>query len=282
MILDGVVPPQLALGPASPLDAQHALEQVLARCNADAACHAQFGDPQADYEALRTKLLREGVRVAVPDPRSGETVTLDFSMPAFATALRLASYSAEQAALLPLALHLAQVEGRYQPLASQFLLATTTYGELLAYGMHNSVVCAEDVPFFAGHVDRARLARSFLGTAQVDALVAICSAWPRGPMDTDLHAPLDSDVPALLLSGGADPVTPAAYGALAAKGFHHALHLVLPDQGHGQLGAPCMDRVMLAFLNAAAQPESLQALDRACLEAVKPPPFFLSLSGPAP
>jgi pimeloyl-ACP methyl ester carboxylesterase len=209
-------------------------------------------------------------------------VNVDFAMPAFGTVLRLASYSAEQAALLPLALHLARAEGRFQPLASQFLLAMTTYGEVLAYGMHNSVVCSEDVPYFDGHVNRAALARTFLGSAQVDALTAICRVWPRGPMDADLHAPLASSVPALLLSGGADPVTPAAYGEAAAKGLAHSLHLVLADLGHGQLGAPCMDRVMATFLDAAAEPASVARLDHACLAAVKPPPFFLSLSGPAP
>lgn len=282
VILDGVVPPQLALGPDTAIDAQHAFARILARCREQADCARAFGDPEQDYELLRSRLAQKGVPVTLPDPRSGKPLTVDFSMPAFATVLRLASYSAEQAALLPLALHLASHEAYYQPLAAQFLTATATYDALLALGMHNSVVCAEDVPYFAGHVDRGALARTFLGVAQVDALTEICRVWPRGAMDPDLHAPLHSDVPALLLSGTADPVTPAAYGDLAARGFTHAVHIKLADQGHGQLGAPCMDRVMAQFLTLAADPASLEQLDRSCLKFVKPAPFFLTLTGPGP
>jgi pimeloyl-ACP methyl ester carboxylesterase len=282
VILDGVVPPQLALGPDSALQAQRALTRILARCREQASCQQQFGDPQADFEQLRAQLQRKGVPVSLPDPRTGKPLTVDFAIPALATVLRLASYSADQAALLPLSLHLASREGYFQPLAAQFLMATSTYDELLAFGMHNSVVCAEDVPFFEGHVDRDALGKTFLGTAQVDALRAICRLWPRGVMDEDLHEPLHSAVPALLLSGTADPVTPAAYGELAARGFTHALHLKLTDQGHGQLGLPCMDRVMAQFLARAADPASVSQLDTRCLNAVKPAPFFLSLTGPAP
>ena len=76
--------------------------------------------------------------------------------------------------------------------------------------MHNSVVCTEDVPFFAAQaVDREKLAATFLGTSQLDALQSLCREWPRGPIDADFHQPLASQVPALLLSGAADPVTPA-------------------------------------------------------------------------
>ena len=281
LILDGIVPPQRALGPATPLDAQQALRQILARCRADTRCHARFGDPQQDYQGLQEQLLRKPVAVTLPDPRSGKPTTLQFSHAAFATALRLASYSAEQAALLPLSLHLAYREGNFLPLASQFLMATTTYGELLSYGMHNSVVCAEDVPFF-GDGYRPALEGTFLGTAQVDALLGLCKAWPRGPVDADLHAPLHSDVPALLLSGTADPVTPARDGALAAQGFRYALHLQVTDQGHGQLGMPCMDRVMADFLSRADQPATVATLPHACVDGIRPAPFFLTLAGPAP
>ena len=79
----------------------------------------------------------------------------------------------------------------------------------------------------------------------------MCADWPRGPIDADLHAPLASQVQALLLSGGADPVTPPTFGAEAAKGFAQSQHLVLPGQGHGQLLQPCVDRLMAQFLDAA-------------------------------
>ncbi len=108
---------------------------------------------------------------------------------------------------------------------------------------------------------------------------ALCTDWPTGPIDADLHAPLASRVPALLLSGGADPVTPPAFGAEAARGFAQAQHIVLPGQGHGQLLQPCVDRLMAQFLDAA---HGKASVDAGCLKDLAPAPFFLSLNGPGP
>lgn len=283
LILDGVVPPALVLGPATPLDAQAALERVFERCRQDANCRERFGDPRADYEALRARLAEGAVPVTLDDPRTGETRHIEFTPTVLAGALRLTSYSAERAALLPLLLKLAARDGRLQPLAAQFLLTASGYDELIAYGMHNTVVCTEDVPMYDdARIDREKLQQTFLGTAQLDGLRALCALWPRGPLDQDLHAPLSSDVPALLLSGTADPVTPAAYGDEAARGFTHAVHLKVPDAGHGQVVQPCVDRVMADFLRLAAVPSRVSSLDGTCLTRLTPPPFFLDLNGPAP
>ena len=115
-------------------------------------------------------------------------------------------------------------------------------------GMHNSVVCAEDVPFFAAlPIDRAQLAATYLGTRQLDGLEAVCRVWPRGAVDEDLHAPLRSAVPALLLSGSDDPATPPAYAHEVARAFTQHLDLVLEGFGHGQLTSPCVDRIMVSI-----------------------------------
>jgi hypothetical protein len=54
------------------------------------------------------------------------------------------------------------------------------------------------------------------------------------------------------------------------------------DAGHGQVVQPCVDRVMATFLDLAEAPETVKSLDTKCLTDIKPPPFFLSLSGPGP
>ncbi len=82
----------------------------------------------------------------------------------------------------------------------------------------------------------------------------------------------------LLLSGSDDPVTPPAYAAEAARGLPHALSIVLPGFGHGQLTAPCMDRVLARFLELG----SVDGLDTACTRNARPMPFFTSVNGPPP
>ena len=53
VILDGVVNPEVVLGPAIAIDAERALERILARCTRDAACAKAFTDPTADYRIHR-------------------------------------------------------------------------------------------------------------------------------------------------------------------------------------------------------------------------------------
>jgi pimeloyl-ACP methyl ester carboxylesterase len=279
VILDGVVAPEQILGPDTAIDAENALSNVFARCARDTACKQQFPDPAADYHALRESLANKAVAVTLPDPTSGTPRTIEFGSLHLAMVLRLAIYNSEQAALLPLSLHLAQSAGNFAPLAGQFLLTLKTVDEISSYGMHNAVVCTEDVPFFdTVKIDRARLETTFLGAVQVDALKSVCDGWPRGPIDADLHAPLRSDVPVLLLSGGNDPVTPPANGEKAKAGLTNSLHLVLPDLGHGQIGAPCMDRVMADFIRLG----TVSGLDTSCTRLARPMPFFMNLAGPAP
>jgi pimeloyl-ACP methyl ester carboxylesterase len=279
VILDGVVPPTLALGPATALNAEHALTSIFTRCARDAECSKSFGDPSASYIALRTSLKAHAVPLSLVDPTSGEPSKLDFTGYHLATVLRLASYTAEQAALLPLILQSATVSANFTPLASQFLLVNRSYGDTLAYGMHNSVVCSEDVPFWnLSKVDRAELEKTYLGTAQLDGLKTVCSVWPRGSIDPDFHTELRSEVPALLLSGGDDPVTPPADAELARHGFLHSVHIVMKGFGHGQLTAPCVDHVMAKFIALGR----IEGLDVACVRNDRPMPFFLTVGGPSP
>lgn len=280
VILDGVVPPQLALGPSLALDAENALLSILARCTAERACHERFGDPALTYRALRTALEAHPVQVSLADPTTGEPEHFEFSALHLSTVLRLAIYTPDQAALLPLALDLAQKSGDYVPLAGQFLMMSHAYEDLLAYGMHNTIVCTEDVPYYpaAERIDRAALERTFLGATQLDALSSLCKIWPRGPIDADLHSPLISNVPVLLLSGGNDPVTPPPYAEQARKGLKNSLHVVLRDLGHGQIVAPCIGDVLARFLERG----SLRGLDVSCTQDVHPMPFFTTLAGPPP
>lgn len=276
LILDGVVAPDDALGPQIALGAQRALELGVARCAADAACHAAFADPDADLRRVRADLAREQKLLSLTDPASGQPVSLRFGNEQLGSALRLMSYSASTMALVPLLLHTA-AGGDLRPLAGQFLLFSHDLDAQIAYGMHNAVACTEDIPFL-GAVDRAALERTYLGVTELDSLLAMCRPWPRGVRDADLRAPLHASAPALLLSGEADPITPPEGAERAARGFASSRHIVLRGQGHGQLGTGCVPELMARFLDT----HRADTLDATCAERARPTAFFIDYSGPAP
>jgi pimeloyl-ACP methyl ester carboxylesterase len=268
VVLDGVVPAPLALGPDVAREAQRALEQIFARCATETECGARFASlPQLFSEVLAR--LEAGA--------SDETDPPAISALELRTLVRFMSYSAPTVALLPVLISEAHA-GNYAPLAGQARTLLRELPEALSFPMSNSVTCTEDVPYVAAAATGG-LDATYLGTAIMDTLAQICERWPVGAIDDDFKAPLVSDAPALLLSGEYDPITPPAYAERVKNaGLANSVHVVGRGQGHGLIGVGCVPRILRSFLEAPTPAE----LDASCLELEPPTPFFLTLLGPAP
>jgi pimeloyl-ACP methyl ester carboxylesterase len=278
VILDGVVPAGRPLGPRLAINAQAALDSTLARCASDPKCAERFPDLSGQLRKVSSRVAEAPVSLTLAHPLTGDPVEYRLGPLELATALRLLSYAPESSALLPLLID-AAAHGRPEPIALQALMAAESIAGTLSLGMHNAVVCTEDLPWVApGSVDRAALEATYLGTAQYDTLVDLCDVWPAGVMDPDLQAPLRSAHPVLLLSGELDPVTPPAWAEEAMAGLSTSRHVVARGQGHGAAIRGCLPRLMADFVDA----ESFDGLDFECVERLRAPPFLLSFSGPAP
>jgi pimeloyl-ACP methyl ester carboxylesterase len=277
-ILDGVTYPAQAIGAETPLDGERALDLILSRCKASPDCAAAYPDLQQDLNGLRRQYGPQKTLLTLDDPDSGQPLKIEFNRSMLNAALRFLSYSAGQASMLPTLVHRA-AQGALAPLAAQTIMTARQVGDQLASGMQNSVICSEDVPFFAAaDVQRAAVSHTYQGADQLDALEEICKLWPHGAVDADLHSPLRSEIPTLLLSGEADPVTPPADAERAASGLTRHRHLILSGEGHGQVATGCVPKLMAEFLDAAA-PEKV---DAGCLDQHRPAPFFVSMTGPPP
>ena len=168
--------------------------------------------------------------------------------------------------------------GNYAPLAAQTMMIAKSLEGSMSLGMHNAVVCTEDAPYFDGEqVTEDALDATFIGADQLEALTTICSIWPGGFIDEEFKTPVKTDLPVLLLSGEADPITPPKYAELAAVDFGNARLLVGRKQGHGQAPRGCMPTLIGEFI-ANADPSGL---DATCFERVHAMPFFLDFSGPS-
>ncbi len=278
LILDGVVPPQLAVGPGIALEAQQALEDIFARCAESPPCAARFPDIGVRFTELAERLRTGPVEVELADPVTARPEVLFFGHDELAGALRILSYHPNTVALIPLLIDEAAA-GYYAPLAAQFVMAARSLADSLSIGMHNAVICTEDAPLFEQAIDRQALDATYMGTMQMDALQATCDIWPAGVLHEDLTTPLDTDTPVLLLSGDADPITPPEFAELAAVDMEASLHLVGADQGHGQAARTCIPEIMADFVATA----SVEDLDEDCLsERQFAMPFFLDFTGPSP
>jgi len=278
LVIDGVVPPQISLGPEIATESQTAVDKILARCAADESCNERFPDLAGDFSRVVRDLREVGVEISVPHPSTGRPEEVVFGSGELAGAIRLLAYHPNSMALMPLLIHEAGM-GNLVPLGSQYMMTMIAMMDALALGMHNAVMCTEDVPFYdKSTIDYDGLEASYMGLFQLEALEAICSIWPAGPIDEGFKTPLSTDLPVLLLSGDADPITPPRYADLAAVNLENATHLIGRDQGHGQISVGCTSRLVADFISSADPTQ----IDASCLDRSFVMPFFLDFSGPNP
>jgi pimeloyl-ACP methyl ester carboxylesterase len=266
LVLDGVVPPTLALGAEHGRNLEDALDRIFAACSSDADCRSRFPDAKRTLTELLERLRRAPPMVTFRDPLSDAERTERMTAQRVAGVIRLYAYVPTLAAMLPMTLWEAAA-GRPERLMAQAAMMESLVGEQLDLGLQLAVTCSEDAPL----LERLPPGReTLLGADFVGALVAQCSTWPRGRMPADFHAPLASATPALLLSGELDPVTPPRYGEEVLKGLARGRHLVARGQGHNVMVAGCMPRVIGKFMIDA----DASRLDVRCLDDLAPTPAF--------
>ena len=275
LIIDGVAPPEVPLGPNAALNAQRTLDRLFARCAADDACSERFPQINAQLDALEERLQASGIPILLAHPVTGIQETIELTSNHLLVTLRMLSYVPETASLIPLIIDEAERNQNYVPLAANALRIEQQLLGTLRFGMHNAVVCTEDVPFF-GTLDVAALEATYIGPAQAESLLSICTEWPAGPMDDDLREPLTEPVPTLILSGEEDPITPPGYGEMADAALPDSLHLIAGGQGHGVIARGCLPGLVADFIDRG----DLAGLETGCVGRLTHLPFFLNLMGP--
>lgn len=272
VLLDGVAPNTLVLGSEHARNLDASLELQFARCQALPACRDRFGaDTRDQLRTLMTQLRANPVEVEYRDPTTGamrrDTMTAD----TVGGLTRLFAYAPHAASLLPLVVNEAS-QGRHAPMMALAQMIQSQLSEQIMHGMQLSVMCAEDAPELRENpADEGTV----LGNGLPKLAIEQCKVWPRGDRPSDFRAPLKSDVPALLLSGEFDPVTPPRYGDEVLKHLPNGRHLVVKGQGHIVADAGCMPKLMGQFLESA----NAKALDTKCLDSVGYVPPFTSFNG---
>lgn len=274
VVLDGVAPTDMRIPLFTARDAGRALDLLLAECAGDARCGAAFPNLRSRVAALLARLERTPARVALTHPRTGERGTVLVTARIVAGTLFSALYAPATGTLVPLLVEQAERD-HFEPLVA---LALASDADNLSLGMQLSVLCSED----AGRVDEQALEDETRGLMFGRHLMAgqlrACEMWPRGALPADYFAPVSSPVPALILSGEIDPVTPPAWGETVARSLPNSRHVTAPATGHGVATSACGIRLVDDFLERA----TARDLDVSCLKGNQRPPFFLTPSGPLP
>ncbi len=249
-VLDGLAPPDMALPLSFSPDNQAALDAVLAACEQQPGCAQAYPKLAEQWQRLLASLPRE---VSLQHPLTGKQEKAVLQREHVLRAVRGPLYVPAFASALPAAIASA-AEGNFNAL-SGLLSSMGGRQTRLTLGMHLSVICAEDLPRMA---DSKEAAGRDYGRVDAQFYGRLCQNWPRGTVPEAFYTMPPAQSPVLLLSGGADPVTPPRHGERVAKALGpKALHQVVPAAGHGVMSLPCMREVLNRFIDAKTEAEAL-------------------------
>jgi len=270
--LDAVVDPDFVMFMDAASDGQKSLDFFFARCASDAACQSTFPNLSTEFDELLKRLQAAPQQITIPHPLTNQPLTLTVTRRMLTNMIFNSLYSPDLVATLPLAIHSAYA-GNYAPLISQaYLLDAGLYD-----GMFYAVTCSEDAPLISATEAEKLSQGSVFGNRTLD-FAAVCARWPKGSVSAAFRDPVSSNVPTLILSGEADPITPPWHAEKAATGLSNKLQLLFKGMGHGNLSSRCTTNLFKDFLDSG----STTGLDVSCVTGIQPPPFFVDFSGPRP
>ncbi len=277
VVLDGAAP----FGIKTPLHnargAQRALDLLLEDCGSAPSCAERFPGLEERLAGLLEGLARGPVTAAIHHPVTGEPRTIQISRAAFASGLRGLLYLPRHASLLPWVVWRA-ADGDFGPFVALTLETAAWSVETMSLGVTLSVVCTEDVSRLPESAVAPAVEGTFLGRAEIDQWREICTLWPAGPLPERVERTLPLEIPALILSGEHDPVTPPVWGEAMAEEFPRGLHVVVPGAAHNTSPFGCVPELIERFVADG----HAGGLDTSCLRELARPPFVETFAGPAP
>lgn len=276
LLLDSLVSPEsdLFMTEAS-RNFRRAMSRLIETCGAQSRCKNRFGDLEDTFRQVIRRLAAEPleIRIALPADASHHVMVVNWHD--FLGLLHWMLYDSRTLRLIPLLIKEVS-EGEHELLTS--MLVNVFPGRLLSGSAPApsffATVCRDQYrgPQFQEVSIRENnaLYESFAITS---FMTQVCSD-PRLPYRDQATIPLaTSDVPALLLTGRFDPMTPDIYAHQVARSLSRAEVLEIGNFGHSTLSGytACQTQLAARFLD-----EHSSQSGAPCLSETRSPSFILT------
>jgi pimeloyl-ACP methyl ester carboxylesterase len=254
-----------------PSDAQRVFDTLFQGCLKQASCNARYPNLQSVFYGLVGTLNSKPITINVTDPQTNNSYSVEFSGSDMVGWLFSMFYAT------PLIPDIPQII--YQVRAHDYSQLAETYGlvefdDTFSDGMFYSTTCSEDWAFLT----QQDITKSLQGISPQIAAVfggdeqqeyAICQFWKVQPVPAAQKQPVLSSIPALVLSGDYDPITPPVDGQQVAHDLSHSYYFLFPGIGHGEeYNSVCVDSIISAFDDTPTQQPS-----GACIASMSDPNF---------
>ncbi len=274
MVLDGVAPTAIALPKYFSRDAMAALTAVNAECMAQPECVNEFGDiaqkAQLVVERLRVaQQVNKPIVASFEHPRYQRREELTLTPKVFSSLVFMSLYSRDLTVLLPRAISQAAQDDFRLIAALSALVSEKNTSLAVSEALHFSVVCNEDWHFVSA--DDIQNLPAFLGMNKLQEMSEICAFWPKGILPETYWEPIKSDVPALVLSGKRDPVTPVSWADSVIEHLSNATSLMAAGGNHVISTEGCLPQLIAQFIEQG----NMHNIKTDCVQQIKPLPLVL-------
>jgi pimeloyl-ACP methyl ester carboxylesterase len=248
----------------TPVNAARVFNLLFQDCAADPYCKQTYPDLEQTLYRVIDKLNAGPAQVTL----SAGAVTVDGGH--FLDLLFGALYHADAIPWIP-AMIRAVDTGNLDAISSTL---EALFRDAISEGAYYSTECRDEVPFqspaeasaLASGLPPQLLAFDFYAPSFVFDL---CESWESGVAGAIEDQPVVSDIPALVLGGQYDPVTPSAWGRLAAETLGNGFFYEFRGIGHGAIRSnACALEIGLQFLD-----DPTTEPDASCIDALSGPDF---------
>lgn len=272
VVLDSVYTPDVDLASSTPANLDRALDELFAGCAEDPQCNELYPDLEDRLFALIADLEEEPIFVDATDLLTGDRHEVLVDGSGLLGTVFQGLYSEAIIPLLPQMI--VEVEAGNTTTLTGLTSINVTNLPFLSFGMLLSVQCAEEVPF----EDPATVAAAddpypeFVDLFEVSsnvgpAIFDLCAIWDVTASGDVENRPVVSDIPTLVLAGEYDPITPPAWGELAATSLTNSTFVLGRGLGHGaSLGSDCTAQLVVTFIDDPAS-----VLDTSCVAGLAAP-----------
>jgi pimeloyl-ACP methyl ester carboxylesterase len=256
-VLDSAYPLQANLYTALAPNADRAFNVFFNHCAADPTCSANYPDLRNVFYGLVDHLNAQPVWVSLLADGGEQSVLVDGGL--LIDVLFVGLYNPAVTASMPHMIYEVR-RGDYRILSDRLALYFDASGAL---GMQIAVQCTEEIrfstvgdPYAAAQGVQPQIAAFY--PASVEPLFNVCEEWATTPLDPRENLPVTSNIPALILAGEQDPITPPDWGRMVEADLQNSYFYEFPGNGHWVTrSSPCALQMAFAFWdNPTADPGS--------------------------
>lgn len=262
VILDSVYPPQADIYIDAYYHGERALQALFDACANSESCKARYPDLKEVFYRLYDHLNMAPMVESYSPPRFQ---TLEIEISGYRLYDWVFSWLYEVGSIRQIPQILYDLDRGQAYNAVRLGAAYEANMTSLSLGMHYAVQCQEEygdsvyrdyASLLATHPHLSGYLRYPVEGAAT--LPRLCEFWLAEARPASVNNPVESDVPALLLSGNFDPITPPQYADMAGETLTTSYNFVLPHVGHGVLRSDrCAVDIAVDFINSPfSKPDS--------------------------